>query len=128
VESTKAESESTTVYWSVAVLQDGGVALASGQGRIDRWEAGKGIRPWVKLGGGQVFCLARDGNELLAGTGPHGLVYRIGSKGDTTLVARTGERYVWALAHGAKGWYAATGTKGRLLLIEGGRVRTVFDS
>src|SRR5262249_46936883 len=41
---------------------------------------------------------------------------------------RTGERYVWALAHGAKGWYAATGTKGRLLLIEGGRVRTVFDS
>lgn len=129
VESTKIESDSSTIYWSVAILGDGSVALGSGQqGRIDRWEPGKGIRPWVKLGSGQVFCLARDGNQLLAGTGPHGLVYRIGANGDTTLVARTGERYVWALARGTKGWYAATGTRGRLLLIDGGRVRTVFDS
>ncbi len=125
----EATSDSTSVYWSAAVLSDGSAALASGQqGRIDRWVPGKGIRPWVRLGSGQVFCLVRDGDGLLAGTGPRGLVYRVSPRGDTTLVASTGESYVWALAPARKGWYAATGPRGKLLLLEGGRARTVFDS
>ena len=66
-------------------------------GRVERWTAKDGMKPWVRLGAGQVLCLARDGDGLLAGTGPNGLVYRISAKGDTTLVAATGERYVWAL-------------------------------
>ncbi len=123
------EGDSATVYWAVAVLADGSVALGSGhQGRVDRWEAGKGIRPWVTLAAGQVFCLARDGDGLLAGTGPDGAIFRIGPGGDTARVATTGERYVWALARGARGWFAATGTRGRLLALEGGRARLVFDS
>src|SRR5262249_24388839 len=65
----------------------------------------------------------------IAGTGPNGLVYRIGARGDTALVARTGERYVWGLSPAPSGdWYAATGTKGKLLRVSKGAVRVVLDT
>jgi len=121
--------DSLHVVWAVAVLADGSIALGGDHGRIDRWTAKGGIRPWVRLGGGQVLSLARDGDALLAGTGPHGIVWRIGARGDTTVVAQTGERYVWALApagHGA--FWAATGTRGRLLRIAGGKTSIAFDA
>lgn len=122
-------ADSLRTVWGIAPLPDGSVALAGDRGRIDRWTAAGGVRPWVRLGRGQVLCLAADGDGLLAGTGPNGLVYRISAKGDTTLVARTGERYVWALAPAGRGaWWVATGTRGKLLRLEGGQVRTVFDS
>jgi hypothetical protein len=120
--------ESLKVAWSIAPLADGSVAIAGDHGRIDRWTAQGGIRPWVRLAAGQVLALARDGDALLAGTGPNGLVYRIGARGDTSLLARTGERYVWALSASKGGVWAATGTRGRLLRIEGGHVRIMFDS
>src|SRR6185295_1333522 len=88
-----------------------------------------GVRPWVRLPVGQVLSLASDGEGLVAGTGPDGLIYRIGARGDTSLVAKTGERYVWGLAPAGRGaWYAATGTRGRLLRVEGGRSRVLLDS
>lgn len=120
--------DSLRVAWAVAVLADGSVAVAGDHGRIDRWTAAGGLKPWVRFGGGQVLSLARDGDALLAGTGPNGLVYRIGAKGDTTLLARTGEHYVWALAPGKDGVWAATGSRGRLVRIEGGKAKLVFDS
>lgn len=120
------KDDSLRTAWAVAPLADGSVAVAGDHGRIDRWTAREGLKPWVRLRGGQVFALARDGNTLLAGTGPSGLVYRIGAKGDTALVARTGEAYVWALVPGAGGIWAATGARGRLLRIEGGKPRIVF--
>ena len=120
--------DSLKVAWAVCPLADGSVAVAGDHGRIDRWTAQGGLRPWVRLGSGQVLALARDGDALLAGTGPTGLVYRIGAKGDTSLVARTGERYVWGLAPTRGGIWAATGTRGRLMRIEGGKARIVFDS
>ncbi|HYM80798.1 MAG TPA: hypothetical protein VEY91_05230 [Candidatus Limnocylindria bacterium] len=122
-------AESLSVIWALAVMGDGSVALAGNGGRIERWTEGGGVRPWVRLPVGQVLALARDGDGLVAGTGPEGLVYRIGARGDTSLVARTGERYVWGVAPAGRGaWYAATGTRGRLLRIEGNRVRVVLDS
>jgi hypothetical protein len=122
-------AESLSVVWSLAVLADGSVALAGDHGRILRWTAAGGIKPWVRLPGGQVLALARSGDGLMAGTGPDGAVYRIGPRGDTTLVVRTGERYVWGLAPGPGGaWYAATGTRGRLLRIENGKARVVVDT
>lgn len=121
--------DSLRAAWAIAPLADGSVAIAGDHGRIDRWTASGGVRPWVRLGAGQVLCLARDGNTLLAGTGPRGAVYRIGANGDTTLVARTNERYVWAIVPGANGVvWAATGTRGQLLRIEKGVPRVVFDS
>lgn len=123
------KDDSLRTVWAIATLPDGSVALAGDRGRIDRWTASGGIKPWVRLGRGQVLCLAADGDGLVAGTAPGGLVYRVSAKGDTTLLARTGERYVWALASAGKGaWWAATGTRGRLLRIEGGKSRAVFDS
>lgn len=124
-----ATADSLRAIWAIAPLADGSVAIAGDRGRIDRWTASGGVKPWVRLGGGQVLCLARDGDGLLAGTAPGGRVYRVSAKGDTSLLASTGERYVWALAGAGRGAvWAATGTRGRLLRIEGGKAKVVFDS
>ncbi|MBI1798117.1 MAG: hypothetical protein HYR73_00340 [Candidatus Eisenbacteria bacterium] len=127
----RAESwraDSLGVIWAALPLPDGSVALAGDRGHIDRWTASLGVRPWVRLPVGQVLSLAADGTGLVAGTGPEGLIYRVGAGGDTSLLARTGERYVWAIARAPRaGWYAATGTHGRLFLIEGGKARVVLD-
>jgi hypothetical protein len=122
-------AESTDVLWAIAPLPDGSIALGGAGGRIARWTAAGGVRPWIRLPVGQVLSLAADGDGVLAGTAPEGLIYHIGAKGDTSVYARTGERYVWGLAPGGRGvWYAATGTKGRLFRIEGGKPRLVLDS
>jgi hypothetical protein len=121
--------DSLVTAWAVSPLAGGAVAIAGDHGRILRWTARDGAHPWVRLPVGQVFCLAADGDGLVAGTGPEGWVYRIGSNGDTARVAATGERYVWGLAAGGRGvWYAATGTRGRVMRIENGRSHVVFDS
>jgi len=128
-------ADSGAVLWALAVLKDGAVAAAGDRGRILRWTESGGLKPWVRLPVGQVLALAPDGDGVVAGTGPEGLIYRIGARGDTTLIARTGERYVWGLARaGGASWYAATGTRGRLLKVEPGRdaaratVRIVVDT
>lgn len=122
--------DSLEVVWSAAVTADGRVALAGDGGRIVTWSRGRVTAPWVTLPVGQVLSLIADGNDLIAGTGPDGLVYRIRANGDTARLARTGERYVWALAAAeGGGWYAATGTEGRILRIDrDGRTRTVLDT
>lgn len=123
-------AESLGVVWAIAPLKDGSLALAGERGRIDRWTESGGVRAWVRLPVGQVLSLAADGDGVLAGTAPGGVVYRIGARGDTAVFARTGERYVWALAPGknAQSWYAASGTRGRLYRIERGSARVVLDS
>lgn len=121
--------DSLTVVWAAVVLKDGSVALAGDQGRILRWSPGGGVRPWARLAAGQVLSLAVDGDGVVAGTGPDGLVYRVSAQGDTALLARTGERYVWGLVRAdGTAWYAATGSKGRLLRLEDGKVRIVADT
>jgi hypothetical protein len=122
-------AESLGLVWSLAVLKDGSVAVAGDRGTILRYTEAGGFREFARLPVGQVLSLATDGDALLAGTGPDGLIYRIGARGDTSLVARTGERYVWGLAAApGGGWYAATGTRGRLLRVRGGDVRVVLDT
>ena len=122
-------ADSLNTVWSVLPLKDGSVALAGDHGRIDRWTEREGVRPWVRLPVGQVLSLATDGDGLVAGTGPEGLVYHVGARGDTARLCSTGERYVWALAPaGANAWFAATGTHGRLFRVRAGRSELVFDS
>ncbi|MBI5711017.1 MAG: hypothetical protein HZC42_12065 [Candidatus Eisenbacteria bacterium] len=124
-----APAESLSVVWAVVALADGSVALAGDHGRIARWTEAGGVRPWVRLAAGQVLALAADGDGLLAGTGPDGAIYRISPRGDTALFARTGERYVWALASAGGGaWYAATGTRGRLYRVTRGAARLLIDT
>ena len=125
-------AESLGVVWAAVVMKDGSVALAGDRGLVLRYRpqgSDGGFSVMARLRVGQVLSLAVDGDGLMAGTGPEGLVYRIGARGDTTLVARTGERYVWGLAPAADGaWYAATGTRGRLLRLRGREVRIVLDT
>lgn len=122
-------AESLQVIWAIAPLPDGSVAIGGDRGRVDRWTEKDGVRPWVRLAAGQVLSLSYAHGELVAGTAPNGLLYRIGLTGDTALMARTGERYVWGLAPAGKGeWFAATGSRGRVLHIRGGRCEILFDS
>ncbi len=122
-------ADSLSVIWAIARLADGSIAVAGDRGRVDRWTEKEGLKPWVRLPAGQVLSLAASGEGLLAGTGPEGTIYRVSARGDTALLLRTGERYVWGLAPAAGGdWYAATGTKGRLLRISGGKARVVLDT
>lgn len=124
-----AAAESLGVVWAVAVMKDGSVALAGDRGRVLRYRESGGFTVLARLPVGQVLSLAVDGDGVVAGTGPEGLIYRIGANGDTTLVARTGERYVWGLAAAGDGaWYAATGTRGRLLRVRRGEARIVLDT
>jgi hypothetical protein len=126
---TSSAAESLSVIWTIAVLADGSVALAGDDGRVERWTESGGVKPWVRLPVGQVLSLATDGDGLVAGTGPEGLIYRIGARGDTALLARTHERYVWGLAPAGRGtWWAATGTRGRLLRVSRGKTEVVLDS
>lgn len=128
----RAESfatDSLSVAWCAVQLRDGSLAVGGDRGRVLRWSEKSGWRVWARLGGGQVLALAADGDGAVAGTGPRGLVYRIGANGDTTRLGSTGERYVWGLASAGPGaWYAATGTKGRLVKLAGGRATTLLDT
>ena len=126
---TTVSTDSLTVAWSMVVLADGSIAVGGDRGRVLRWTNAKGWSVWARLGAGQVLSLAADGDGVVAGTGPRGVVYRIAANGDTTRLATTGERYVWALAPAGKGaWYAATGTRGRLLRLANGKVTTLLDT
>ncbi len=126
---TRTPIDSLGVVWSMVALEDGSVAIAGDEGSILKWSEGSGLRIWARLPVGQVFSLLADGDGVIAGTGPEGLIYRVGARGDTSLIARTGERYVWGLAPaGSRAWYAATGTRGRLLRVEPGKTQILLDT
>ena len=122
-------TDSLGLAWCAVLLRDGSLAVGGDHGRVMRWSERSGWKVWASLGSGQVLALAADGDGAVAGTGPRGLVYRIGVGGDTTRLAATGERYVWGLVSAGKGtWYAATGTRGRLLRITDGKVSVPLDT
>ena len=117
------------VAWCAVVLRDGSVAVGSDRGRVLRWSERGGWKLWARLDAGQVLSLAADGDQVVAGTGPHGVLYSIRPTGDTARLAVTGERYIWALAPAGRGaWYAASGTRGRLLRVSGSRSEIVLDT
>jgi hypothetical protein len=121
--------DSVEVLWAIAVRADGSLVLGGDSGRLFTWTRSSGVRPWVRLDAGQVLSLAADGNDVIAGTAPRGVVYRVRPNGDTLRVATTGERYVWALAPAGGGaWYAATGVRGRLMRLGRGAPEIVLDT
>ena len=122
-------ADSLGVAWCAVVLRDGSVAVGSDRGRVLRWSERGGWKVWARLDAGQVLSLAVDGERVVAGTGPRGVIFGIGAKGDTARIADTGERYVWGLVPAGKGaWYAASGTRGRLLRVSAGRSQVVLDT
>ena len=128
-------TDSLAIAWCAVALKDGSIAVGGDRGRVLRWSEKGGWRVWARLDGGQVLSLAADGDGAVAGTGPRGMVYRIAANGDTTRVAATGERYVWGLVPaGAPGkagsgtWFAATGTRGRILRLAQGKTSVLLDT
>jgi hypothetical protein len=122
-------TDSLAIAWCATVLKDGSIAVGGDGGRVLRWSERSGWRVWARLGSGQVQSLATDGDGAVAGVGPRGIVYRIAANGDTSRLAVTGERHVWGLVPAARGgWFAATGTRGRLLRLSAGRADIVLDT
>jgi len=122
-------TDSLTLAWCAVQLRDGSIAVGGDRGKVLRWSEKTGWKPWADLGDGQVLALAADGDGAVAGTGPAGAVFRIGAGGDTTRIATTGERYVWGLVPAGGGtWYAATGTRGRLMKVQRGKATIVLDT
>jgi len=122
-------ADSLGVAWCAVVLKDGSVVVGADRGRVMRWSERGGWKLLARLDAGQVLSLAVDGDDVVAGTGPRGTIYRIRPTGDTTRLAATNERYVWALAPAGKGvWYAASGTRGRLLRVSQTRCEIVLDT
>lgn len=122
-------TDSLAIAWCAVVLKDGSVAVGGDRGRVLRWSERTGWRVWARLGNGQVQSLAVDGDGAVAGVGPRGVIFRIAANGDTSRLAETGERHVWGLVPAARGaWFAATGTRGRLLRVSAGRADVVLDT
>ena len=101
------------MVWCAVVLADGSVAVGGDKGRVMRWTEKSGWRVWARLGNGQVLSLAADGDGVVAGTGPRGIIYRVAANGDTARLASTGERYVWGLVSAGK----AGGAMAAVLLL-----------
>lgn len=106
--------------WVLGTGNDGRVVSVSARGQI-------GVLHEVV--GEQIFAVAvaSDG-AVWAGASPSGRVWRI-ADGEATLMATTGETYVWSIAPRADGGaWVATGTRGRLMRVDrSGNIATVWD-
>ena len=79
-------------------------------------------------GPGVAWALAPDGTEVLVGTGPEGVLYRL--RGDRSVVAdSSGSGQILALARGPDGaLYGGTAPDGRVVRWSGGQASTWFQT
>ncbi len=88
-------------------------------------------KAWSKLPSDHVWALAYDAkrNELFAGTGPDGKIYRIDAAGKSQLFHTVDDTHVTSLTVGPTGTlYAGTSSKGLLLAISApGKAAVVMD-
>lgn len=107
--------------WSLAIDEKGRVVVGAGDdGKIYR-STGRGDAMELELLADtiafEVLSLLVDGDELLAGTSPDAVVYRIDDDGDLSVALDLPQQSVWALERGSrKGtWLAGTGPGARLV-------------
>jgi len=108
--------------WSLATDDAGNVCFGVGNtGTVYRAVPGGELEKLLETGELSVQSLINDGHgNLLAGTVPHGKIYRIplSDPKQAAVLCETGESYVWALLpDGEGGCYAATGSHGKLLHV-----------
>ena len=107
--------------WSLALDSDGRLVVGAGDdGRLYRSD-GRGddmtLEPFADTIAFEVLALLRDGDDLLAGTSPDGVVYRIDDDGEVAVELDVPQQSVWALAPGTTpgSWLAGTGPGARLM-------------
>src|SRR5262245_48007634 len=121
---------SVTQFWSVSRASDYREAELHGTAVSPDGVLRVGVRAdGVDLPGPDVaWALAPDGEGVLVGTGPVGVLYRV--EGSSARVAdSTGAGQVLSLAPGSDGAaYAGTAPDGRVLRLSGGRPETYFQT
>lgn len=107
--------------WSLAFDADGRLVVGAGDdGKLYR-TTGRGedmeLEPFADTIAFEVLSLLADGDDLLAGTSPDGVVYRIDDEGAVRVELDVPQQSVWALARGAREgtWVAGTGPGARLM-------------
>lgn len=118
--------------WS-AVPGNGGRVYAGGSdGKVYVLDAAGKSRTLATLdGGGTVYALAAQGEEVYAATSPDAKVWRIGHDGKAVLFAAApNAHYIWSLIPAGQGaFYAATGDPGQILKIDAkGKATVLFDA
>jgi len=107
--------------WSLALDGDGRLVVGAGDdGKLYR-STGRGedmeLEPFADTIAFEALSLLVDGDDVLAGTSPDGVVYRIDDDGDVRVELDVPQQSVWALAPGSRegSWVAGTGPGARLV-------------
>ncbi len=110
----QAGPESPEVCWRLASDNQGGFFTGTGHGGEIFHTDGQGKTSlFCDLSDAEVFSLlALPDGGLLAGCGPDGHLYRIGSNGLSQLLGKVDGGYIWAMASddGGQTLYLATGS------------------
>ncbi len=107
--------------WSLALDAEGRLVVGAGDdGRLYRTEGRAADGELVELADTIAFellSLLVDGDDVLAGTSPDGVVYRIDDEGSVEIELDLPQQSVWSLARGSVdgSWVAGTGPGARLI-------------
>lgn len=122
VEELAALSEDNAIIYDLARLPDGQVLLATGpQGKLMRYDPQhQAVEPVAEFPGHQVFSLEVVGEEIyLAISGANSRLERRDAAGQVLqTIALPGVRYVWQILPIEDRLYLATGTEGRVLVVD----------
>lgn len=119
----KVTSMSTTsLYaWSLAIDADGRLVVGAGDdGKLYR-STGRGDDMELELFADtiafEVLSLLIEGDDVLAGTSPDGVVYRVSGDGELAVELDVPQQSVWAMESASRkgAWLAGTGPGARLV-------------
>ncbi len=118
--------------WSAAPGSGGRVYAGGSDGKVYVLDASGKSRTLATLeGGGTVYALAAQHDDVYAASSPDAKVWRIGHDGKAVLFATVANvHYIWSLIPAGQGeFYAATGDPGQILKIDAkGKTTLLFDA
>ncbi len=112
-------STSDFYVWSLARDARGRIVAGTGDGGTLHRENGDELEPWVKTLALEVLSLMPWGDDILAGTSPDGVIYRIDEAGEHRVALDLPLQSVWALApaRDSGSWLAGGGPGARLVRV-----------
>jgi len=117
--------------WSAVAGSGGRVYAGGSDGKVYVLDASGKSRILATLeGGGTIYALAAQGEEIYAASSPDARIWRIGHDGKAVLFSTVKAHYIWALIPAGQGaFYAATGDPGQILKIDAqGKTAVLFDA
>ncbi len=122
VEELAAVSEDNAIIYDLVRLPDGQVFLATGpQGKLMRYDPQhQAVDPLAEFAGHQVFALQVVEEQLyVAISGANSRLERRDARGRVQqTIALPGVRYIWQIVPVGQQLYIATGTEGRVLVVD----------